>query len=160
MLYVEGPLIRDDLGCLLEALTGCSRLRALDLAIQDLGDIGDDENAYSPFPDAAGFAKLRSLTKLALSFHQDNEVCLADIVSALVPLTGLAELNLTSCQPAVVPAALAQLKGLQSLRFPNLALLFLRRGASTCLTCGAWSLRTVLLRRVHSCCQVSLFSST
>ena len=128
LLYVRGPLIRDDLVCLLEALAGCPRLGALNLHIEDLGYIEDDDGLYYPFPDAAAFAKLRSLTELALHYEEDNEVCLADIVSALVPLTGLAKLSLTSCQPAVVPAALAHLKSLQSLTFDQFGPFVLEAG--------------------------------
>ena len=40
---------------------------------------------------------------------------LADVVGALVPLTGLAELRMGSVGRAVVPAALGLLKGLRSL---------------------------------------------
>ena len=52
-----------------------------------------DEDLFWPFPDAAAFAKLRSLTKLTLSFDKGDRFSLADMVSALVPLTGLAELT-------------------------------------------------------------------
>ena len=129
MLYVRGPLIRgDDLGCLLEALAGCHRLGALDLSTEDLVDTEDDENACLPFPDAAAFAKLRGLTKLGLHYEEENEVCLADMVSALVPLTGLVELSLTSGQPAVVPAALSHLKSLQSLTFDEFSPFVLEAG--------------------------------
>ncbi len=75
-----------------------------------------DEELWWPFPDAAAFAMLRSLTKLALWFNHEDGFCLADIVSALVPLTGLLELFVHIHQPDVVPAALTQLKGLRSLR--------------------------------------------
>ena len=104
-------LVGDDLGCMLEALACCTRLTALNLLL----DPGYGKGSCSLFPDAAAFAKLCGLTKLGLYFEEENQFCLADIVSALVPLTGLAKLSLTSGQPAVVPAALAHLKSLQSL---------------------------------------------
>ena len=115
-LSLDGPLIRDDLGCLLEALALCPRLSTLDLSTRQEHTLRvADENVYWPFPDAAAFEKLRSLTKLALYFYKEDHFCLADMVSALVPLTGLAELSVSLYQPDVVPAALAQLKGLRSL---------------------------------------------
>ena len=113
-LTLSGPLIEDDLGCLLEALAGCPRLRALDLRVDHCRET-ESEDIYWPFPDAAAFAKLRSLMKLALSFEEEDGFVLADIVSALTPLTGLEELGLGSGQAAVVPAALGQFKGLRSL---------------------------------------------
>ena len=107
-------LIRDDLGCLLEALAWCPRLRALHLSVGCF-EIGyDDDDLPWPFPHASAFAKLSSLTKLALAFEEDTPFTLADVVGALVPLPGLAELSL---MPAVVPAALGHFKGLQSLAF-------------------------------------------
>ena len=113
------PLIKDELGCLLEALALCPHLRALDLYTfdqytRDAADVAD-EDMFWPFPDAAAFAKLHSLTKLTLCFDKGDRFSLADMVSALVPLTGLAELTVWISQPDVVPAALAQLKGLRSL---------------------------------------------
>ena len=117
-------LVGDDLGCLLEALACCTRLTALNLFL----DPGDDEDSCSLFPNAAAFAKLHTLTKLGLFYKEDNQFCLADIVSALVPLTGWAKLSLTSCQPAVVPATLAHLKGLQSLTFSEFGPFVLEAG--------------------------------
>ena len=128
LLSLDAPLVKDDLGCLLEALAGCPCLRALDLSTVQLGDTGDKIDVYWPFPDAATFAKLRCLTKLALSFRAADQFCLADMVSALVPLTGLAELSLKSCQPAVVPAALGHLKGLRSLMFSDFGTFDLEAG--------------------------------
>ena len=115
-LSLTTPLIRDALGCLLEALARCPRIRALDLDTgeYDVRDVAD-KTSYWPFPGAATFAKLHSLTKLTLALKKEDRFCLADIVSGLVPLTGLAELCVWAQQPDVVPAALAQLKGLRSL---------------------------------------------
>ena len=93
-LCLDAPLVRDHLGRLLEALAQCPRLRALDLAMSYPENIGDDADLHFPFPDAAAFAKLGSLTKLALDLHEEQQFCLADVVSALVALTGLAELHL------------------------------------------------------------------
>ena len=45
---------------------------------------------------------------------------LADVVGALVPLTGLAELSFELDQPALIPAAMGQLMGLRSLEFRGL----------------------------------------
>ena len=113
-----------DWGCLLEALAWCPRLRALDLCVVreftlPERDEGDELHQHLTFPDAAAFAKLRSLTKLALSFGEDDPYTLADVVGAIVPLTGLAELELGLPQPAVLPAALGQLKGLRSLELQD-----------------------------------------
>ena len=83
-------------------------------------DEGDEAYQHVSFPDAPAFAKLRSLTKLALSFNEEIPFTLADVVGALVPLTGLAELGLGVINDAVLPAALGQLKGLRSLELRNL----------------------------------------
>ena len=134
-LTLTRPLVRDDLGCLLEALAQCPRLKALDLSTgQDrITSVADLDLYWWPFPDAAAFAKLRSLTKLTLSFFLQDEFWLADIVSALVPLTGLAELSICSPdqrldQPAVAPAALGQLKGLRSLALRDFSPCILEAG--------------------------------
>ena len=138
-LHVTGINVEEDLGCLLEALAWCPHLRALDLSTALLDTTYEIDTCW-PFPDAAAFAKLRSLTKLAFSFREDGQFCLADVVSALVPLTGLAELSLMSNeegptlsefapdQLAVVPAALGHLKGLQSLSFTSFSSFDLEAG--------------------------------
>ena len=100
-----------DLGCLLEALAWCPRLNALRLSMY--GSPGEAEGLYWPFPDALG--QLRGLTKLELAC-KDVPYAVADVVGALVPLSGLAELNIRFFGPAVVPAALGQLKGLRYLK--------------------------------------------
>ena len=87
-----------------------------------------DGDLHWPFPYAPSFAKLSSLTKLALGFHEEEHCTLADVVGALVPLTGLAELSLRLPQPAVVPAALVQFKGLQSLAFRDFSPCVLEAG--------------------------------
>ena len=114
-LELYGPLVRDSLGCLLEALAGCPCLRALDLSSERSDTDVHHKDLDWPFPDAAAFAKLRSLTKLALSFDGEDGFALADVVSALMPLTGLAELSLGSCRGNDVPAALGQITSLRSL---------------------------------------------
>ena len=116
-LSPNAPLVRDDLGCLLEALAWCPRLTALDLCMGECRpDAEDEEDLYWPFPDAAVFAKLRGLTKLALFANEDDPFDLADVVAALMPLTGLIELDLGSLQQHdIMPAALRQLKQLRSL---------------------------------------------
>ena len=102
-----------DLGCLLEALAWCPRLRALQLSM--CGGPGLwAEGLGRPFPDA--FGQLRSLTELMLAFNEESPYTLAGVVDALVPLTGLAELSIGFHGPTVVPAALGQLKGLRSLK--------------------------------------------
>ena len=109
-------LIRDDLGCLLEALAWCPRLTALDLCVEMFQSGQGDDEQHWPFPYASAFAKLSSLTKLALAFGQEEPCTLAAVVGALVPLTGLMDLDLFMLgQPAVVPAALGLFKHLQSL---------------------------------------------
>ena len=131
-LPLNTPLIKDELGCLLEALALCPRLRALELYTLDefTRDVADvaDEDLFWPFHDAAAFAKLHSLTTLTLSFQRQDRFSLADIVSALVPLTGLAELCVWIYQPDVMPAALAQLKGLRSLRLRHFTPLVFEAG--------------------------------
>ena len=111
-LWIHGPLISGDLESLLDALAVCPRLRALDLSVSHfLANVGD---AVEPFPNVPAFSKLHSLTQLALAF--DDPCVIADLVDALVPLTGLAALYLClRSESTVVPAALGQLKGLQSL---------------------------------------------
>ena len=111
----------DDLGCLLEALAWCPRLRALDLYVWVSG-------RHGAFPGASAFAKLTSLTKLSLAFGEDDPCTMAEVVGALVPLAGLAELSIDSLQPAVVPAALGQLKGLRALQLHNMSACVLEAG--------------------------------
>ena len=65
-------------------------------------------------PSTAAFTKLRSLTWLGLALDIYTFVSVMD---AVVPLTGLTELTVRARQPAVVPAALGQLKGLRELNF-------------------------------------------
>ena len=109
------PLIRDDLGSLLDTLAWCPCLKVLDLAMGCFEDSEGDDDLRWPLSCASAFAKLSGLTKLALSFNEEEPCTLADVVGALVPLTGLMELSLRLPQPAVVPAALGRFKGLQSL---------------------------------------------
>ena len=116
-----------DLGCLLEALAWCPRLESLDIFMANrLDEDGVVSNAASQnFPVlgcAPAFAKLRSLTKLVLSFGngEADPDTLSKVVDALAPLTGLAELDYTSSGPAVLPASLRQLKELRSLEFGSL----------------------------------------
>ena len=113
-LSLPGTLGPGDLGCLLEALAWCPRLSGLDLFVAGRRD-GQEGEAYCPLPDQSAFAKLRSLTELALSFDEADPHSLDDMVGALVPLTGLAKLTICSPRSAVLPAALGQLKGLQRL---------------------------------------------
>ena len=124
-LCIPGTPDGGGLGCLLEALAWCPRLRALDLCIMGVEDRGGDAapfpadaTAKPPFP-AGATAKLRSLTKLALAFFDADPFFVADMVGALVPLTGLAELRLCSPRCPVVPAVLGQLKALRSLELQS-----------------------------------------
>ena len=126
-LHVLEPLDGEDFGCLLEALAWCTRLTALDLSlisarIDDDGEFLVHIHSDTPaFAKVRSLAKLRSLTKLALSFGERDDTCtLADLVDAVSPLTGLTELVIGLCEPAEVPAALGQLKGLQSLALRGL----------------------------------------
>ena len=108
----------EDLGCLLEALALCPRLRALGLNMYMPDADEGDEDLYWPFP-ATALAKLSSLTSLALDFNE-GFYTLDDVVGALVSLTGLVELSITLTMYAdmhLVPAALGQLKALRSLEF-------------------------------------------
>ena len=124
-LRLPGPLFTRDLGCLLEALAWCPRLRALDL---EAVDGTRDERDGAIFLPSLGLERLRSLSKLSLHLGLEETHSLADVVGALVSLTDLAELELTvehsymrtHHRPDVVPAALGQLKGLRSLKFRDL----------------------------------------
>ena len=111
------PLVRGNLGCLLEALASCLGLRALTLCVQRFECGEGDDDMHGPFPYASAFAKLSRLTKLALTlaFHKEEPCGLADIVGALVPLTGLVALDFCLSEPDVVPAGLGRFKHLQSL---------------------------------------------
>ena len=111
-------LISDDLVCLLEVLAWCPGMRALDLSVECF-EVGESVHLPWPFPCASAFAKLSSVTKLALDVMQEVPFTLADVLGALVPLKCLAELSLGLPQLAVVPAALGRFKGLQSLAFQN-----------------------------------------
>ena len=113
-LRLIAPLATNDLGGLLEALAWCTRLRALGLNMRDIDSDGADDDLYLPFP-APALAHLSSLTWLALQFDEQDPYALADLVGALVSLTGLAELRVGFPKPAVVPAVLGQLTGLRVL---------------------------------------------
>ena len=107
-----------DLGHLLEALASCPRLKSLGLSIRyPYQYINQRVHPNWMLPSLAPFAQLRSLTKLSLDFYGEVFYPLADVVRALVSLTGLVELHVGLTQTTVVPAALGQLTGLQSLSF-------------------------------------------
>ena len=119
------------LGYLLEALASCPRLKALNLHVNVGGHSvgsydGGDEAGRSP--DLSAFAKLRSLTKLVLFLGNAEPYSLADVVGALVSLTGLAELELAVSKSSAVPAALGRLKGLRSLGLFNIRPCVLEEG--------------------------------
>ena len=126
VLHIPEPLDGEDFGCLLEALSWCARLTALDLSLTPCGlsdegvILADVHSDTPPFAKLHRLAKLRSLTKLALSICDDS-CTLANVVDAVSPLTGLTELAISLYEPAVVPAALGQLKGLQSLALRGLS---------------------------------------
>lgn len=121
-LSMSQAVMANDLGCLLEALAWCPRLRALDLSIYR----GEEDM----LPVVPALAKLRSLTKLALSFGRVDSPLLDSVARALVSLPGLAVLKLANPgfarkaagvpEAAIVPTALRQLKGLRSLEFAGL----------------------------------------
>lgn len=123
-LILPDSLVPDDLGCLLDALAWCTRLRALQLCVEH--PFCEDDQAVQPVTDVRALEKLRSLaklrilTKLALIFGANDPYVLPDVVDALVPVTGLAELSIGIFQPSVVPAALGQLKQLRTLHFLGL----------------------------------------
>ena len=139
-LHLLGSLVLENLDCLLEALARCPRLRALDLCISgkrvDGGGSSSEDEAWAwsdgddrlkLFPDARALAKLPTLTRLALRYkgHKVYASIFAGVASSLVSLTGLVELSVgfvTSYYVSAsalgrvgVPAALGQLKGLESL---------------------------------------------
>ena len=94
---------------------------------------------------APAFAKLRGLTRLALFFgEEDPHGVLINVLGALVSLPGLAELKLSfKGEPAVVPAALGQLKGLRSL---------FMRGLDPCvLEAGCLDLPNLLSLEAEQC---------
>ena len=115
-LELKSPMIRDGLGRLLGALAACPRLTSLSLSMGFPERFGRMHPTWM-LPSLAPFAQLRSLTKLSLTFDEVKFYPLADVVRALVPLTGLVELYVCFSQPTVVPAALGQLKALRSLTF-------------------------------------------
>ena len=71
-----------------------------------------------PSCGAPAFAQLRGLTHLALDLGAEFWPCwsFANVVGALVPLTGLVELDITLYKLAVLPAAIGQLQRLQALQ--------------------------------------------
>ena len=106
--------IRDDLGCLLEALAWCPCLRALDLFVEKENGEGDYD-LHWPFAYESAFAKLSRLTKLLLQLDDEVPCTLANVMAALVPLTGLVGLDLCLGRSAVLPAGLGHFKHLQTL---------------------------------------------
>ena len=132
MLSLCAPIVQEDLGCLLEALAWCPRLSALNLYTWDINTPGAGEgyaDPHWPFP-APALARLSSLTDLALNFGEEPYT-LADVVGALVSLTGLVKLSvgfLGCANTQLVPAALGQLKALRTLRFDGICLGVLEAG--------------------------------
>lgn len=119
-VYLEfsRPMAAGGLGRLLEALACCPRLESLTLSMEheegfDWWDRGWMQHSLAPI------AQLRSLTDLSLSFADGAFYPLADVVRALVPLTGLHHLHVYLSQPAVVPAALGHLKAMEYLCFES-----------------------------------------
>ena len=108
------PVGDDNLNCLLEALAWCPRLAELRLFMESA------DGGCAPFPEAPAFAKLRSLRVLHLGLRAVAPSVLADVAHALASLTGLAHLSIDIYAPAVLPAALGQLKGLLTLEFMGL----------------------------------------
>ena len=112
----------NNLNCLLETLAWCPRLNLLALCITE------DRASDKPFPDVPAFAKLRSLRMLHLSLQGLEPHFMANLVDALVPLTGFTRLSIEVYEPTVLPAALRQLKGLQTLDLLGLKPCSLRSG--------------------------------
>ena len=126
-LRLPKPLVPKDLDCMLEALAWLPRLRALALSLY--GDERVIDSMVLPYcPDTSAFAKLRSLTRLALSFGGADTYTIAGVVPALVSLTAFAELYLSLPRFTVVPADLGQLKGLRSLVFFDITLTHFEAG--------------------------------
>ena len=85
---------------------------------------------------------------------------MADIVSALVPLTGLAELYLELAYPPdIVPAALGQLKGLRSLTFKFLFPCVLEEGCLNLPNLLSLTFDECRFEQDAQCCRASLLSS-
>ena len=120
-LRLPGALCPGALGCLLQGLAMCPRLRALDLRVVDPATDVDDM-AYQVFagPGMPSFAELRGLTKLDLSFGGADPFTIEALVDGLMSLTGLVHLSVSRPQMSVLPASLGQLKGLRTLRFSDL----------------------------------------
>ena len=149
---VPKSLEPDELRCLLEALACCPRLRVLHVSTVDDEEDDDEDGEHEmyflePFAVSGctpAFAKLRSLERLALSFEA-LPIALADVLGALVSLTGLTQLTLGlfPSRSPVVPAALGQLKGLQALEL---------RGLSDCVfAAGCLELRNLLSLNFRHC---------
>ena len=113
-LTLPGLPVGNNLNCLLEALAWCPRLAELRLFMES------QDEGYAPFPEAPAFAKLRSLRVLHLGLSAVAPSVLAHVANALASLTGLAHLSIDYYKPAVLPAALGQLKGLLTLEFMGL----------------------------------------
>ena len=120
----------DDLGCLVEALACCRRLKALDLTAsydEDEEDEEDEEalqpySALQPYPAsgcAPAFAKLRSLTMLSLAFGKAGPTMSPAMLDAIAHLKRLEELELDSPKPITLPATLGRLKRLRELDVTN-----------------------------------------
>ena len=127
-LHLRGPVVPDDLGCLLEALAWCPRLKALNL---DMDSVKGGEGDLSWAFPAPALANLSSLTSLDLWFHMCDSYILADVVGALVALPGLVELCILFPRLEgihVVPAALGQLKALRLLMFYSIRTCVLEAG--------------------------------
>ena len=113
-LTLPGLPVGNNLNCLLEVLASCPCLADLRLYMES------EDKGSAPFPKAPAFAKLRSLRMLHLGLRAVAPSVLADVAHALAPLTGLAHLSIDMYEPAVLPAALGQLKGLLTLEFMGL----------------------------------------
>ena len=120
-LCLAGPLENNDLGCLLETLTWCPRLSALSLCVDCVNPREGGDDLQSPFPAGSAFTRLSSLASLGLTLDSEIHYTVAEVLGALVSLTGLADLSICfALQPGVVPAALRQLKALQSLELHDI----------------------------------------
>ena len=130
-LSLCAPVVPEDLGDLLEALEWCPDLGALDLNMSTSPSTGEGyTDLHWAFP-APALAKLSSLTSLELGFDDNYHYTLADVVGALVALTGLFKLCIGHFRAAdihLVPAALGQLKALRSLTFCDIDTCVLEAG--------------------------------
>ena len=90
-LELSAPIAPDGLGRLLEALACLPSLDSLDMSLQYSHGFDEGLPPTLMLHSLAPFAQLRSLTDLSLNFYGVDLYSLADVVHALVSLTGLVQ---------------------------------------------------------------------